>query len=168
MCRSCSRELRCSGFGLNSYLSSGKSSAMAVSLRPISFHVSRTACVGLTGGLGAALFFSCDPTGSTANPVAKTRPAITLHFFISSPLRFAPIGSGRSSLQTDHRASRFQASGLHLAGVPWGSILRRKRLRVTGNSKRPDVLDLMFTSWGFPFELGLFAFAHRLRFGHFA
>src|SRR5262249_38268995 len=38
MCSSCSEKLRTVGMGLKPYLSSGKSSAMAISFRPTSFH----------------------------------------------------------------------------------------------------------------------------------
>src|SRR6266481_3926951 len=64
---------------------------MAVSFRPMSFHCSSTACVGLTGALGGSFFFaaSCATAGSTANPTPSTRPATTFHFFISFLLRFA-------------------------------------------------------------------------------
>src|SRR5229473_6716696 len=65
---------------------------MAVNLRPMSFHCSSTACVGLTAGLGASFFFaaSCATAGSTTNPMANANPAIHLSFFIFSLLRYAP------------------------------------------------------------------------------
>src|SRR3984957_19821643 len=56
-CSNCSAKLRCAGVGLKSYLSSGKSSAIAVSLRPISFQESSTTFISGSAGLTAASFF---------------------------------------------------------------------------------------------------------------
>src|SRR6266850_1782515 len=67
--------------------------------------------------------------------VAPTSPAV-------------PNRAGRSFLQTDHRASRFHGPDLCVAGVPWGTILRRKLLSVTPNSTRLDVLNLTFARVG--------------------
>src|ERR1700691_5687729 len=50
--------LRWAGVGLKSYLSSGKSSAMAISFRPISFQAASTACDGLSAGFTAACFLA--------------------------------------------------------------------------------------------------------------
>src|SRR6478609_11913792 len=50
-------ELRCAGVGLKSYLSSGKSSAIAVSLRPMSFQESSTTFNSGSAGLTASSFF---------------------------------------------------------------------------------------------------------------
>src|ERR1700733_232723 len=55
-CSSCSAKLRCAGVGLKSYLSSGKSSAMAMSLRPTSFQESSTTFASGSAGLTAASF----------------------------------------------------------------------------------------------------------------
>src|SRR5580700_10836164 len=65
------------GAGLKSYLSSGKSSAMAMSLRPISFHCSRTAPAALDAGFGAASFFgmSWERAGVTKIVAAKIATA---------------------------------------------------------------------------------------------
>src|SRR3984957_13138652 len=56
-CSNCSAKLRCAGVGLKSYLSSGKSSAIAVSLRPTSFQESSTTFSSGSAGLTAASFF---------------------------------------------------------------------------------------------------------------
>src|SRR6266566_892569 len=89
-CSSTARNVLESGFGLYSYLSSGRSSAMTMSFRPISFHCSSTACEGLGAGFGGSFFAaSCASTGSTANPMAKASPAIHLSFFIFLSLRYA-------------------------------------------------------------------------------
>src|SRR5580698_4735802 len=56
-CSNCSAKLRCAGVGLKSYLSSGKSSAMAMSLRPTSFQESSTTFNSGSAGLTAASFF---------------------------------------------------------------------------------------------------------------
>ena len=64
---------------------------MAISFRPMSFHCSTTACVGLTAAFGGSFFFaaSCATAGATANPAPSTRLASTFHFFINFLLRFA-------------------------------------------------------------------------------
>src|SRR5579872_1751896 len=56
-CSNCSAKLRSAGVGLKSYLSSGKSSAIAVSLRPMSFHESSTTFDSGSAGLTVASFF---------------------------------------------------------------------------------------------------------------
>src|SRR5271165_188783 len=65
------------GAGLKLYLSSGKSSAMSISLRPMSFHCSSTASDALGTGFGAASFFcmSCERTGATKIVAAKIATA---------------------------------------------------------------------------------------------
>src|SRR5438445_5004787 len=89
-CSNTPRNVLESGFGLKSYLSSGKSSAMVINFRPISFHCSSTACEGLGAGFGGAFFVaSCASVGNTANPMAKARPATHLSFFIFPSLRYA-------------------------------------------------------------------------------
>src|SRR6202044_1989685 len=57
-CSSCSAKLRWAGVGLKSYLSSGKSSDMAMSLRPMSFQESRTTLEGLSAGFVATSFLA--------------------------------------------------------------------------------------------------------------
>src|SRR5258708_7584134 len=80
-----------SGCGLYSYLSSGKSSAMAISFRPTSFHCSRMACDGLGAGFGGSFFAaSCASTGITASPMANAKLANLIHFIMVSLLRFVP------------------------------------------------------------------------------
>src|SRR6202522_870076 len=83
-CSNCSAKLRCAGVGLKSYLSSGKSSAIAISLRPISFHCSSTACDALGAGFGAEPCFavSCAGAGVTEIVVAKISRASELMLFI--------------------------------------------------------------------------------------
>src|SRR6478609_5910887 len=82
-------ELRCAGVGLKSYLSSGKSSAIAVSLRPMSFQESSTTFNSGSAGLTASSFF----IGSWAwagNAHASRTIARNGILFISSPrLSFA-------------------------------------------------------------------------------
>src|SRR5579864_7640575 len=88
MWSSCSAKLRCAGVGLKSYLSSGKSSAIAVNFRPISFQASSTAWEALAAGFTAVSFFSefCAPAGiiraATARAAAATHVAI---FMVDSP-----------------------------------------------------------------------------------
>src|SRR5437660_1222735 len=82
-CSSTARNVLESGFGLYSYLSSGRSSAIMISFRPISFHCSSTACEGLGAGFGGSFFAaSCATAGSIANPITKAHPATHLNFFI--------------------------------------------------------------------------------------
>src|SRR5216683_6157143 len=76
-----------SACGLYSYLSSGRSSAIAISFLPISFHCSSTASEGPGAGFGGSFFAaSCPSTGNAANPTAKATPATHFRFFISSLL----------------------------------------------------------------------------------
>src|SRR3984893_8286071 len=133
---------------------------MAISFRPISFHWLRTACVGLPAGLGGSLFFSCDPTASTANPAAKTRPATTFHSFITSPLRFAPTGSGRSLHQTRYGPRCFLKTGFLGVHLTQETAIRHSKFHAPERAK----LDV-YTRGGFHCELGLFAAARRRRFG---
>src|SRR6266481_1671490 len=80
-----------SACGLYSYLSSGKSSAIAISFLPMSFHCSSTACDGLGAGFGGSFFAaSCAITGNTANPMANARLASLIHFIMVSLLSFVP------------------------------------------------------------------------------
>src|SRR6267154_2059276 len=81
-CSSCSAKVRCAGAGLKSYLSSGKSSAMAISLRPISFHCDTTACDALGAALGSSLFAFAN--NSEAYPTASRSAAPHIAFFIFS------------------------------------------------------------------------------------
>src|SRR6266849_3211788 len=98
--------VRESGCGLYSYLSSGKSSAMAISFFPVSFHCSRTACEGLAAGFGGSFFAAswaktCDP----GNPRIRTNANIEITLFIFSLLeslkrrlfRYAHPQSGRAT-----------------------------------------------------------------------
>src|SRR5260370_38796097 len=69
---------------------------MIVSLRPISFHCSSTACEGLGAGFGGSFFaVSCPSTGNTANPAANANPAAHFSFFIFPLLPYAPRRGGR-------------------------------------------------------------------------
>src|SRR5271165_5776426 len=52
----CPTKLRDSGLGLYSYLSSGRSSAMAMIFRPISFHCDSTICDSVAMAFGASFF----------------------------------------------------------------------------------------------------------------
>src|ERR1700720_2591247 len=63
------------GAALKSYLSSGKSSAMAMSLRPISFHCFSRATDGLAARFGDAAFFAESRVcaGSTKAPATQKR-----------------------------------------------------------------------------------------------
>src|SRR4029077_6631381 len=78
-----------SACGLYSYLSSGKSSAIAISFLPMSFHCSSTACDGLGAGFGGSFFAaSCASTGIAANPAHNTNAPISfinLIFSLLSP-----------------------------------------------------------------------------------
>src|ERR1700732_634436 len=88
-CMSPAANVRESGCGLYSYLSSGKSSAMAISFFPMSFHCSSTACDGLGAGFGGSFFAaSCASTGIAANPAHNTNAPISfinLIFSLLSP-----------------------------------------------------------------------------------
>src|SRR5271154_1562313 len=81
-----------SGCGLYSYLSSGKSSAMAISFLPMSFQASRTACDGLGAGLGGAFLASWAAAGIAASTTAISRAPHLLRFFIGSLLIFLSCG----------------------------------------------------------------------------
>src|SRR5579871_1525670 len=83
-CSNCSAKLRSAGVGLKSYLSSGKSSAIAVSLRPMSFQESRTTFNSGSAGLTVASFF-IESWAWTANANARRTIARNGIFFISSP-----------------------------------------------------------------------------------
>src|ERR1700719_197545 len=85
-CRSCSANVRCAGVGLKSYLSSGKSSAMAISLRPISFHCESTTCEGLGEGVAAGLLAARANTNEVPRDTARASTALAIIFFISSLL----------------------------------------------------------------------------------
>src|ERR1700719_1105688 len=86
-CSSCSAKVRSAGTGLKSYLSSGKSSAMAISLRPISFHCDTTACDALGAALGPSLLAfakNCE-----AQPTSSITATHEIAFFIFfSPYRY--------------------------------------------------------------------------------
>src|SRR5260370_13182754 len=160
-----------SGCGLYSYFSSGKSSAMMISFRPMSFHCSSTACEGLGAGFGGSFFAaSCASTGSAANPAAKTTPPTHFSFFMFSFLRYVPTRSGRSLLQTHHSAGRFPQPAMAWGAVPGslrGFILRSKIASVMQNSQ-PRHGKLVFCAWGRRHcELGLSAASHCHRFMHF-
>src|SRR5579864_1914185 len=81
-CSSCSAKVRSAGTGLKSYLSSGKSSAMAISLRPISFHCDTTACDALGAAFGVSLFTLA--TNKETQPAAMTISRPEIAFFIFS------------------------------------------------------------------------------------
>src|SRR5208283_2201218 len=86
---SLSAKLRTAGVGLKSYLSSGKSSAIAISLRPMSFHCASTASDALGAGFGAASFFGISwvYVGVTRIPAARitTASTPTLSILIAYP-----------------------------------------------------------------------------------
>src|SRR3984885_2384413 len=87
-CSNCSAKLRCAGVGLKSYLSSGKSSASAVSLRPIPFQESSTTFDSGSAGLTAASFFIVSWAWA-ANANASRKIARNVVLFISfSTLEF--------------------------------------------------------------------------------
>src|ERR1700730_8956744 len=79
-CSICSAKVRSAGTGLKSYLSSGKSSAMAISLRPISFHCETTACDALGAALGLSLFALVKTR--EAHPASTTIATHEIAFFI--------------------------------------------------------------------------------------
>src|SRR6266481_9327368 len=84
--------VRESGFGLYSYLSSGKSSAIAISLRPMSFHCSMIAADGPKAGFGGSfglLASVCAKTGIAARNATAHNPAASFVRFIS--LLRAPV-----------------------------------------------------------------------------
>src|SRR6266849_8364966 len=86
-CMSPAANVRESACGLYSYLSSGKSSAIAISFLPTSFHCSSTACDGLGAGFGASFFAaSCASTGIAVRPAHNTIAPITFINFIFSLL----------------------------------------------------------------------------------
>src|ERR1700730_1930439 len=87
-CSICSAKVRCAGVGLKSYLSSGKSSAMASSFRPISFHCDSTTCEGLGAGRGAPLAVRASKS-EAPNDKAKASIAPSITFFIFLSLSFA-------------------------------------------------------------------------------
>src|SRR5208337_2677389 len=93
-CRRLAPKVRDSGAGLYAYLSSGKSSAMAMSLRPMSFHCSSTASEGLSAGFGSAffMFMSCARIGSTARHAANKTAAKKGIFLIFLSFRFPGRG----------------------------------------------------------------------------
>src|SRR5437763_15293273 len=78
-CNSCSAKVRCAGVGLKSYLSSGKSSAITITLRPISFHDCKTASDFLSGVFdGEDVAAVCASTTDTTRQNVSTadRPAL--------------------------------------------------------------------------------------------
>src|SRR5882724_77754 len=77
--------VRESGFGLKSYLSSGRSTAIAISFRPMSFHPSSTAADGPRAGFGGsfALVSVCAKAGTVARQAVRQSPARNFHRFIS-------------------------------------------------------------------------------------
>src|SRR3984885_13567419 len=87
-CSNCSAKLRCAGVGLKSYLSSGKSSAIAVSLRPISFQESSTTFNSGSAGLMAASFFipswACAGNANASRTIARNG----ILFISSSTIEF--------------------------------------------------------------------------------
>src|SRR5215475_14434040 len=97
-CSKFATNVRESGFGLYSYLSSGKSSAIATSLRPTSFHCSKTAAEGLAAGFGGSFFASlCAIVGIAARNAARQTPAI---LFMQLPL--FPFRQGKT-VKATHR-----------------------------------------------------------------
>src|ERR1700685_2877412 len=92
-CSNCTAKLRSAGVGLKSYLSSGKSSAIAVSLRPISFQESSTTFTSGSAGLAASFFIASWAWAANAN--ATRTIAINGSLFIS----FSKIEFRESNLQ---------------------------------------------------------------------
>src|SRR5271168_1989253 len=91
---SCSAKVRWAGVALKSYLSSGKSSAMAVSLRPMSFQESRTTLLGGSGGLTASFFMAFWARAGRVRVAAKRAAArrngrFVIGFFSKSLERLA-------------------------------------------------------------------------------
>src|SRR6266403_2897422 len=83
-CMRFAANVRESGFGLYSYLSSGMSSAIAISLRPTSFHCSMIAADGPRAGFGGSfglLASVCATTGIAArNATAHNLPINFIRF----------------------------------------------------------------------------------------
>src|SRR5205807_1616053 len=147
MWSNCSRKLRCSGFGLNSYLSSGKSSAMVISRRPTSFHCSRTACDGLDAGLGGSFFAaSCADMHNIATPIANTTPHNLTRFFMACFLRFVPFELG-TPLPTHRPPEGFPFSAkLRTLSFGPGSSYASKVQPVIRIPRSPHV-KIVFCSW---------------------
>src|SRR6267143_780267 len=101
-CSICSANVRCAGVGLKSYLSSGKSSAMAISLRPISFHCESTTCEGLGASRGASLAVRAN-RNEAPKAIAKTSVAPKTTFFIVSLLDVRCV---TSSADNSHRQAQ--------------------------------------------------------------
>src|SRR5262249_13301023 len=145
-CNSCSAKLRCSGLGLKSYLSSGKSSAMAISFRPISFQESSTTFSSGSAALGGPSFFapSCECAG-IANVAANKARARNISFFIG----FLHGVNGGGHFTRRERDWKGEHSHSALRGVPtsrdfdetWGTdFLARSRYSggVTKASSQPS------------------------------
>src|SRR5712692_8279328 len=121
-----------SACGLYSYLSSGKSSAIAISFLPMSFHCSSTACDGLGAGFGGSFFAaSCASTGITASPMANAKLTSLIHFVMVSLLSFVP----EQDVILIRRAARQDVSYPmpRLDTPPRAFILPRIDARVTWN-----------------------------------
>src|SRR6266700_1459051 len=93
-CKRLPTNVREAGFGVESYLSSGRSSAIAISFRPMSFHPSRTAADGPRAGFGGsfALVSVCAKPGTVARQAVRQSPARNFNRFISllrAPKNFA-------------------------------------------------------------------------------
>src|SRR5258708_23387904 len=82
-CTRFATNVRDSACGLNENLSSGKSPAMAISFRPISFHASSTASDGLGAGPGAFFGASCARRGANAKQTANHTKANLVKRFIA-------------------------------------------------------------------------------------
>src|ERR1700733_10062837 len=79
--------VRDSACGLYENLSSGKSCAMAINFRPMSFHASSTPSDWLGAGPGAFFGASCAPRGANAKATANHTNANLEKHFISFLLR---------------------------------------------------------------------------------
>src|SRR6266446_2662793 len=112
-CSTCATNVRESGLGLYSYLSSGKSSAIAINFLLISSQPFSTACEGLATGFGGSVFLGASwaSAGSAAHPAASTAAAIKHSLFMISLLSFVRR-SGRLLTQTRGSARRFHELGL--------------------------------------------------------
>src|SRR5579871_6493361 len=108
-CSNCSAKLRCAGVGLKSYLSSGKSSAIAVSLRPISFQESSTTFTSGSAGLSAASFFIASwACAENANAIrTKARNGILFISFSTFEFRESKLQFLISSAQVLQQRSKF-------------------------------------------------------------
>src|SRR5450755_3772465 len=105
---SCSAKLRWAGVGLKSYLSSGKSSAMAMTFRATSFQVSSRTFDGPSAGLTAAFFMASCACAGRARVEASRSAAASLSILLFSRVRCADIviGLGVGGKASEGRSER--------------------------------------------------------------